>query len=58
LMVAGNIPGQTQTAAIAVYDAVERGNTLAARILVLVLSALTISIVYAANRLEQHSVPE
>jgi molybdate transport system permease protein len=58
LMVAGNVPGQTQTAAIAVYDAVERGNTLAAHVLVLVLSALTISVVYAANRLEQHSVPE
>ncbi len=58
LMVAGNIPGKTQTAAIAVYDAVERGNTLAARVLVLVLSALTISIVYAANRLEQRPVPE
>jgi len=58
LMVAGNIPGKTQTAAIAVYDAVERGNTLAARVLVLVLSALTISIVYAANRLDQRPVPE
>jgi molybdate transport system permease protein len=58
LMIAGNIPGKTQTAAIAVYDAVERGNTLVARILVLVLSVLTISLVYAANRLEQNSVPE
>jgi molybdate transport system permease protein len=58
LMIAGNIPDKTQTASVAIYDAVERGNTLAARILVLVLSALTISIVYAASRLEQNSVPE
>src|ERR1041385_2160524 len=28
LMVAGNIPHQTQTAAVAIYDAVESGNTL------------------------------
>ncbi len=58
LMIAGNIPGKTQTASIAIYDAVERGNTLVARVLVLVLSALTISLVYAANRLEEHAVPE
>ena len=58
LMIAGNIPDKTQTASVAIYDAVERGNTLVARVLVLVLSALTISIVYAASRLEQNSVPE
>jgi molybdate transport system permease protein len=58
LMIAGNIPGKTQTASIAIYDAIERGNTLVARILVLVLSAVTISLVYAADRLEEHSVSE
>ena len=52
LMVAGNIPGRTQTAAVAIYDAVESGNTLLARILVLVISAVAIVIVYGANRLE------
>ncbi len=52
LMVAGNIPGRTQTAAVAIYDAVESGNTLLARILVLIISALGVAIVYAANRLE------
>jgi molybdate transport system permease protein len=52
LMVAGNIPGRTQTAAVAIYDAVESGNTLLARVLVLVISALGIGIVYVANRLE------
>ncbi len=53
LMVAGDIPHHTETASIAIYNAVESGNTLVARMLVLVLSALTMVIVYAANRLEQ-----
>jgi molybdate transport system permease protein len=55
LMVAGNIPGRTQTAAVAIYDAVESGNTLLARVLVLVLSVLGMGIVYVANRLERRS---
>ncbi|MFB3829513.1 MAG: molybdate ABC transporter permease subunit [Bryobacteraceae bacterium] len=52
LMVAGNIPGRTQTAAVAIYDAVESGNTLLAQVLVLIISALGIAVAYAANRLE------
>jgi molybdate transport system permease protein len=52
LMIAGNIPGKTQTAAIAIYDAVEAGNTMLARTLVLIISAVAIAIVYLANRLE------
>jgi molybdate transport system permease protein len=52
LMVAGNIPGRTQTAAVAIYDAVESGNTLLARTLVLVISAVAMAVVYIANRLE------
>lgn len=56
LMVAGNIPGKTQTAAIAIYDAVEGGNTELARTLVLFLSALAMIIVYLANRLEHARV--
>src|ERR1700693_69771 len=56
LMIAGDIPGKTQTASIAIYDAVESGNTLVARVLVLVLSAIAIAIVYAAHRLQQRQV--
>lgn len=56
LMVAGDIPGRTQTAAIAIYDAVESGNTILARTLVLVISLLTVGIVFLANRLEQRRV--
>jgi molybdate transport system permease protein len=53
LMIAGDIPGRTQTAAIAIYDAVESGNTLLARTMVIVISIVTAAIVYFANRLEQ-----
>jgi molybdate transport system permease protein len=56
LMIAGDIPGKTQTAAIAIYDAVEGGNTVVARVLVLVLSVMAMAIVYAANRLQQRQV--
>jgi molybdate transport system permease protein len=52
LMIAGDIPGRTQTAAIAIYDAVESGNTLLARSLVIAISILTAAIVFLANRLE------
>ena len=52
LMIAGDIPGRTQTASIAIYDAVESGDTMTARVLVLVISVLTLGIVWMANRLE------
>jgi molybdate transport system permease protein len=53
LMIAGDIPGRTQTAAIAIFDAVESGNTVAARMLVIVISIVTASVVLLANRLER-----
>ncbi len=51
LMVAGNIPGRTQTIAVAIYDAVESGNGLVARVLVLVISIVALLILTLANRL-------
>lgn len=51
LMIAGNIPGRTQTLSLAVYDAVEAGNTAVARILVLVISGVALAIVALATRL-------
>lgn len=51
LMLAGNIPGRTQTVALAIYDAVESGNGQLARILVLVISAVALIILTVANRL-------
>lgn len=56
IMIAGNIPGRTQTVAVAIYDAVESGNGAVARALVLVVSAVAIAILYAANRLERRQV--
>jgi molybdate transport system permease protein len=50
LMVAGNIPGRTQTLAVAIYDAVESGNGAVARTLVLVISAIALLVLTVANR--------
>ena len=52
LMVAGNIPGRTQTVALAIYDAVEGGNTGVARVLVLVVSVVALLILTLAKKLE------
>jgi len=52
IMIAGNIPGQTQTMAVAIYDAVQSGNTLAANVMVLLISVVAIAILYWTNRLE------
>ena len=51
LMVAGNIPGRTQTLAVAIYDAVESGNGTLARVLVLAISGVALIILTLANRL-------
>jgi len=53
IMIAGNIPGRTQTMAVAIYDAVESGNGTLARILVVIISVLAVLILSAANRLAQ-----
>ena len=51
IMIAGNIPGRTQTISVAIYDAVEAGNGALARALVIVISAVALSILFLANRL-------
>ncbi|MBI1788644.1 MAG: molybdate ABC transporter permease subunit [Acidobacteria bacterium] len=53
IMIAGNIPGRTQTVAVAIFDAVESGNGAVARALVLVVSATAVAVLYLANRLER-----
>ncbi len=50
LMVAGNIPGRTQTVALAIYDAVEAGNGAVARTFVLIISAVALIVLAVANR--------
>jgi len=51
LMVAGNIPGRTQTVAVAIYQAVESGEGALARTLVLIVSAVALLLLTLANRL-------
>ena len=51
LMVAGNIPGHTQTAALAIYDAIQAQRDQQAMGLALVLTAAATAILYLANTL-------
>jgi molybdate transport system permease protein len=51
LMVAGNIPGRTQTLSIAIYDAVEAGRDEVANFLVIVTSVVCITILVVSGKL-------
>lgn len=51
LMVAGNIPGKTQTGAIAVYDRVQAGDDAGAAAMAAVLSAVAIAALVLVSRL-------
>ena len=51
LMVAGSIPGRTQTLAMAIYDAVQAGQDDTALVLVLITSLLSVSVLVLSNRL-------
>lgn len=51
LMVAGSIPGKTQTLSVAVYEAVQAGQDNVANFLVLVTSAACMTVLFAAGRL-------
>lgn len=56
LMVAGNIPGRTQTLPIALYDAVQAGRWDAATGLALLLSAVAVVVLAAVGRLGERLV--
>ena len=51
LMVAGSIPGKTQTLSIAVYEAVQAGQDDVANLLVLITSVTCIAVLLLAGRL-------
>jgi molybdate transport system permease protein len=51
LMVAGNIPGRTQTLSLAVYDAVQAGNDALAGTLVLITSVTCVALLVGSGRL-------
>ena len=51
LMVAGSIPGKTQTLSIAVYEAVQAGQDDVANLLVLITSAVCVAVLLAVGKL-------
>jgi len=51
LMVAGNIPGRTQTLSLAVYDAVQAGQDDMANFLVIVTSLVCVAILFGSGKL-------
>ena len=51
LMVAGDIPHETQTASLAIYDAIQEHRDTAALGMVLTLTAVAIAILYGVNKL-------
>jgi molybdate transport system permease protein len=55
LMLAGNIPGRTATVPLAIYTAVQTGESAEALGLVAVLTALSCLVLFAANRLSTRS---
>lgn len=51
LMVAGNLPGKTQTLSLAVYDAVQAGNDRLATLLVLITSVVCIVVLVSSGKI-------
>lgn len=58
LMVAGSIPGKTQTLSVAVYEAVQAGQDDVANMLVLITSAVCITVLLTAGRLAPGRAPQ
>jgi molybdate transport system permease protein len=58
LMVAGSIPGKTQTLSIAVYEAVQAGQDDSANLLVIITSVVCIVVLVAANKLTPNRNPQ
>ena len=57
LMVAGSIPGKTQTLSIAVYEAVQAGQDDLANVLVLLTSVPCVAVLLLAGRLAPARIP-
>ena len=56
LMIAGNIPGRTQTMPLAIYEAVASGDDRRAQTLAVLLTAISILAVYLTNRLSRSQI--
>ena len=50
IMIAGNIPGKTQTASVAIYDAVQAGRDNEALTLAVIVSLIAVVMLYFINR--------
>ncbi len=53
LMIAGNLPGRTQTLSVAVYSAVQAGDDALAMTLTVLISVVCVVLLVIANRLLQ-----
>jgi molybdate transport system permease protein len=53
LMLAGNIPGKTATMPLAIYSATQSGDYTLANLLVVILTGLSLTVIYATNRLSR-----
>ncbi|MEY4996426.1 MAG: molybdate transporter permease subunit [Actinomycetota bacterium] len=56
VMIAGNIPGRTQTLPIAVYDAVQSGNSSTAQTGALILAGIAIVVLLAVTQLSARRI--
>jgi molybdate transport system permease protein len=56
LMIAGNIPGKTQTMPLAIYEAVASGDDRQAQILALILTVISVLSVYLTNKISRSKV--
>jgi molybdate transport system permease protein len=56
VMIAGNIPGRTQTLPISVYDALQSGNDSTARTGSLVLAGIAIVVLLAVTQLSARRI--
>lgn len=58
LMIAGNLPGKTQTLSLAVYDAVQAGNDRLATALVLLTSAVCVLVLVFSGKILKSDVQQ
>lgn len=54
LMLAGNIPGKTSTMPLAIYSAFQGGDDNTAQLLVIILTCMSVLVIYIANKLSRN----
>jgi molybdate transport system permease protein len=56
LILAGNIPGKTQTMPLAIYEAVISGEDVRAQMLALILTGVSVAVIYITNKLSRPKI--